>query len=195
MIKKNFVIAMLIFLTPILVILSSTIWYYSGASLPEGRVNNGQLLSPPIDVGKLGVTYDYQPFNIETIERDWMIFQFIKGDCSLICDDAAYVARQANIALNRESIRVSRFLLSDSDKNFDILEKYKPLNHGTYGESSLITKEFESQNINPFEEGSLFVVDPLGNIIMFYGPKEDKNENFKQILEDLKKLLRVSKIG
>ena len=195
MIKKNFVIAMLIFLTPILVILSSTIWYYSGASLPEGRVNNGQLLSPPIDVGKLGVTYDYQPFNIETIERDWMIFQFIKGDCSLVCDDAAYVARQANIALNRESIRVSRFLLSDSDKNFDILEKYKPLNHATYGESSLITKEFESQNINPFEEGSLFVVDPLGNIIMFYGPKEDKNENFKQILEDLKKLLRVSKIG
>ena len=195
MIKKNFVIAMLIFLTPILVILSSTIWYYSGASLPEGRVNNGQLLSPPIDVGKLGVTYDYQPFNIETIERDWMIFQFIKGDCSLICDDAAYVARQANIALNRESIRVSRFLLSDSDKNFDILEKYKPLNHGTYGESSLITKEFESHNINPFEEGSLFIVDPLGNIIMFYGPKEDKNENFKQILEDLKKLLRVSKIG
>ena len=186
---------MLIFLTPILVILSSTIWYYSGASLPEGRVNNGQLLSPPIDVGKLGVIYDYQPFNIETIERDWMIFQFIKGDCSLICDDAAYVARQANIALNRESIRVSRFLLSDSDKNFDILEKYKPLNHATYGASSLITKEFESQNINPFEEGSLFVVDPLGNIIMFYGPKEDKNENFKQILEDLKKLLRVSKIG
>jgi hypothetical protein len=30
-------------------------------------------------------------------------------------------------------------------------------------------------------------VDPLGNIIMFYGPKEDKNENFKQNLEDLKK--------
>ena len=45
---------MLIFLTPILVILSSTAWYYSGASLPEGRVNNGQLLSPPIDVGELG---------------------------------------------------------------------------------------------------------------------------------------------
>ena len=195
MIKKNFVIAMLIFLTPILVILSSTVWYYSGASLPEGRVNNGQLLSPPIDVGELGVTYEYQPFNIETIERDWMIFQFIKDDCSSTCDDAAYVARQANIALNRESIRVSRFLLSESDKDYDILEKYKPLNHATYGEDSLIAKEFESQNINPFEEGSLFIVDPLGNIIMFYGPKEDKNENFKQILEDLKKLLRVSKIG
>ena len=195
MIKKNFVIAMLIFLTPILVILSSTAWYYSGASLPEGRVNNGQLLSPPIDVGELGVTYEYQPFNIETIERDWMIFQFIKDDCSSTCDDAAYVARQANIALNRESIRVSRFLLSESDKDYDILEKYKPLNHATYGEGSLIAKEFESQNINPFEEGSLFIVDPLGNIIMFYGPKEDKNENFKQILEDLKKLLRVSKIG
>ena len=162
---------MLIFLTPILVILSSTVWYYSGASLPEGRVNNGQLLSPPIDVGEL------------------------KGDCSSTCDDAAYVARQANIALNRESIRVSRFLLSESDKDYDILEKYKPLNHATYVEGSLIAKEFESQNINPFEEGSLFIVDPLGNIIMFYGPKEDKNENFKQILEDLKKLLRVSKIG
>ena len=186
---------MLIFLTPILVILSSTVWYYSGASLPEGRVNNGQLLSPPIDVGELGVTYEYQPFNIETIERDWMIFQFIKGDCSSTCDDAAYVARQANIALNRESIRVSRFLLSESEKDYDILKKYKPLNHATYSEDSLIAKEFESQNIDPFEEGSLFIVDPLGNIIMFYGPKEDKNENFKQILEDLKKLLRVSKIG
>ena len=88
---------------------------------------------------------------------------------------------------NRYSLFPIRYL--------DIWEKYKPLNHATYGEGSLIAKEFESQNINPFEEGSLFVVDPLGNIIMFYGPKEDKNENFKQILEDLKKLLRVSKIG
>ena len=195
MIKKNFVIAMLIFLTPILVILSSTIWYYSGASLPEGRVNNGQLLSPPIDIGKLGVTYDYQPLNIETIERDWMIFQFVKGECSSTCDDAAYVARQANIALNRESIRVSRFLLTEPDKNFNVLEKYQPLNHATYSEGSLIVNEFKNQNINPFEDGSLFIADPLGNIIMFYGPKEDKNINFKQILEDLKKLLRVSKIG
>ena len=174
---------MLIFLTPILVILSSTIWYYSGASLPEGRVNNGQLLSPSIDVGKLGVTYDYQALNIESIERDWMIFQFIKGDCSSTCDDAAYVARQANIALNRESIRVTRFLLSEPDKNFNILEKYKPLNHATYGEGSLITKEFESQNIDPFEEGSLFIVDPLGNIIMFYVQKKIKMKTLSRFLK------------
>ena len=195
MIKKNFMIALLIFLTPILVILSSTIWYYSGSFLPEGRVNNGQLLSPPIEMGKLGVTFDYQPFNIETIERDWMIFQFIKDVCSDICDDAAYVARQTNIALNRESIRVSRFLLTEEDKNFDIIEKYQPLNHATYDNDSKIVQEFQNQNIDPFEDGSLFIVDPLGNVIMFYGHKEDKNENFKQILEDLKKLLRVSKIG
>ena len=146
-------------------------------------------------MGKLGVTFDYQPFNIETIERDWMIFQFIKDVCSDICDDAAYVARQTNIALNRESIRVARFLLTAEDKNFDIIEKYQPLNHATYNDDSKIVQEFQNQNINPFEDGSLFIVDPLGNVIMFYGYKEDKNENFKQILEDLKKLLRVSKIG
>jgi hypothetical protein len=47
--NKGFITALLIFLTPILVITVSTVWYYSGYG-PEERVNYGHLLTDPIDI-------------------------------------------------------------------------------------------------------------------------------------------------
>ena len=46
--------AFIIFLTPILVLIASTLFFYIGYS-PEGRTNNGQLVDPPIDLSALKI--------------------------------------------------------------------------------------------------------------------------------------------
>ena len=46
--------AFIIFLTPILVLIASTLFFYIGYS-PEGRTNNGQLIEPPIDLSALKI--------------------------------------------------------------------------------------------------------------------------------------------
>jgi hypothetical protein len=50
-----------------------------------------------------------------------------------------------------------------------------------------LLQQFPSQQ----REHTLFVVDPLGNLMMSY----DARQNPRGLLEDLKKLLRLSHIG
>ena len=46
--------AFIIFLTPIVVVIASTLFFYSGYS-PDGRTNNGQLVEPPIELSSLEI--------------------------------------------------------------------------------------------------------------------------------------------
>ena len=78
--NKGFLIALLIFLTPIVVITVSTIWYYSGYG-PEERVNYGLLLANPIDIGDLDLELDYQYLDVDSMERKWMLVHFINDTC------------------------------------------------------------------------------------------------------------------
>jgi hypothetical protein len=50
---------------------------------------------------------------------------------------------------------------------------------------------FEQAFEAPSAEGSVYLIDPLGNLVMRYGPEA----NPKGMLEDLKHLLKLSKIG
>ena len=107
--NKGFITALLIFLTPILVITVSTVWYYSGYG-PEERVNYGHLLIDPIDVGNLNLELDYQNLNVDSMERKWMLVHFINDTCLESCADLIYVARQVNVLLARQQTRVKRYI-------------------------------------------------------------------------------------
>ena len=87
---KGFLIAMIIFGTPFLVISLSTFWYYAGLG-PKATVNYGTMINPPVDLGSLELELDYQPLNIDSMERKWMIIHFIDERCNEACLEAFYV--------------------------------------------------------------------------------------------------------
>ena len=191
--NKGFITALLIFLTPIVVITVSTIWYYSGYG-PEERVNYGLLLSDPIDIGELDVELDYQYLDVDSMERKWMLVHFINDTCLESCADLIYVARQVNVLLARQQTRVKRYIaapiaLKPSLENF--FSTYQDLNYIEIKDESRIMKAFELNNIDPFDQPNMFVIDPIGNIILHYSGEVDG----KKLLTDLKKLLGASKIG
>ena len=191
--NKGFITALLIFLTPIVVITVSTIWYYSGYG-PEERVNYGLLLSDPIDIGDLDLELDYQYLDVDSMERKWMLVHFINDTCLESCADLIYVTRQVNVLLARQQTRVKRYIaapiaLKPSLENF--FSTYQDLNYIEIKDESRIMKAFELNNIDPFDQPNMVVIDPIGNIILHYSGEVDG----KKLLTDLKKLLGASKIG
>ena len=191
--NKGFITALLIFLTPIIVITVSTVWYYSGYG-PEEKVNYGRLLSEPIDVGTLDLELDYQNLNVDSMERKWMLVHFINDACLESCADLIYVARQVNVLLARQQTRVKRYIaapLKVKPKLENFFTTYQDLNFIEIKDQSKTVREFKKSGIDPFAQPNMFVIDPIGNIILHYSGEVDG----KKLLADLKKLLGASKIG
>ena len=191
--NKGFIIALLIFLTPIIVITVSTVWYYSGYG-PEEKVNYGRLLSDPIDVGTLDLELDYQNLNVDSMERKWMLVHFINDACLESCADLIYVARQVNVLLARQQTRVKRYIAAPIEvkpKLENFFTTYQDLNFIEVKDQSATIREFKKNGIDPFTQPNMFVIDPIGNIILHYSGEVDG----KKLLADLKKLLGASKIG
>ena len=191
--NKGFITALLIFLTPIVVITVSTVWYYSGYG-PEEKVNYGHLLSEPIDIGTLDLELDYQNLNVDSMERKWMLVHFINGACLESCADLIYVARQVNVLLARQQTRVKRYIAAPIElkpKLENFFTTYQDLNFIEVKDQSSTIREFKKNGIDPFTQPNIFVIDPIGNIILHYSGEVDG----KKLLADLKKLLGASKIG
>ena len=191
--NKGFITALLIFLTPIIVITVSTVWYYSGYG-PDEKVNYGRLLSNPIDVGTLDLELDYQNLNVDSMERKWMLVHFINDACLESCADLIYVARQVNVLLARQQTRVKRYIAAPIEikpKLENFFTTYQDLNFIEVKDQSTTIQEFKKNGIDPFAQPNIFVIDPIGNIILHYYGEVDG----KKLLADLKKLLGASKIG
>ena len=191
--NKGFLIAMIIFGTPFLVISLSTFWYYAGLG-PKTTVNYGTMISPPVDLGSLELELDYQPLNIDSMERKWMIIHFIDDRCNEACLEAFYFSRQINTAIGREKDRVKRFYVASTKTNEKIKKLFQDETNLTLISAKnldLLRQKMVEAGINPFVQPGFFLADPLGNIILSYQGDIDP----KKILSDIKKLLRASKIG
>ncbi|HJL96352.1 MAG TPA: hypothetical protein QF379_05095 [SAR86 cluster bacterium] len=190
--KKNYgrLVAAVIFLTPILVLISSSIFYYSGYS-PEGTVNKGSLLKEPIQLKEMSLQVDSGPLANE-FPGKWAVVQFVQGECLENCWKTLYSSRQINIRLAKDSSRVVRYLISIGTKGLSEtsiakIENEYPLLH-------LGTIEIEKTPINiinRLKDSPYILVDPLGNGILIY----DSSLPSGELLKDIKKLLQNSKIG
>ena len=190
--KKNYgrLIASIIFLTPILVLMTSSAFYYGGYS-PEGSVNKGTLLEEPIQLDNLDLRVDTGPLANE-FPGKWTIVQFVKGDCLENCWKTLYSSRQINIRLAKDSSRIVRYLISIGSEELStssaskIENEYPLLNLGT-----IKLENTPSKVIERLEDSPYMLIDPLGNGILIY----DSSLPSGELLQDIKKLLQNSKIG
>mgnify|MGYP001471589250 FL=1 len=191
--NKGFLLALIIFGTPFLVISLSTFWYYAGLG-PKATVNYGTMIDPPVDLGSLELELNYQPLNIDSMERKWMIIHFLDDRCNEDCLEAFYFSRQINTAIGREKDRVKRFYVASSktqEKVKKLFQSEKNLTAISAKNLNLLRQKMTEAGINPFIQPGFLLADPLGNIILSYQGDIDP----KKILSDIKKLLRASKIG
>lgn len=120
----------------------------------------------------------------------WTVVHVGDGECTDACQQALYKTRQVRKALGKEDRRVQRFFLltDDSPLAQNVQQEHPALK--VFSAETLLTTDFLAA-ITPYDQQDIFLVDPLGNLIMRFTP----NIGMKDIHKDLKKLLKVSQIG
>ena len=115
------------------------------------------------------------------------------GTCDESCLRRLYDTRQVRLALDREMDRVQRVFVADSDCcELKALRASHPdliLVQDTEAAAPLLAMlpgEAAAQ-----ESHRVYLIDPLGNLMMFY----PLDAPAKGMLEDMKRLLRLSQIG
>lgn len=181
--RLNLGVLALVFFGPLLV----AIWMYSTGQLnPASRSNHGALLEPVINIG------DVLPGSPVTGVADgrWLMLYAYDGACDDGCREGLYRLRQTRLMLGSEIDRVVRvFLHGDTppDTVFIANEHQGLITTQEAGLSSLLTTRRPAE----LPDGGYYLVDPLGNLVMYFRPDMDPSE----MVDDIKRLLKLSRIG
>jgi hypothetical protein len=152
------------------------LFYLSREGGVWGTTNRGEFVSPAVTVQSLQIR-DRQNQAV-TEGGTWWLWVVPVNACEGECEHALHQLRQLHALLNKDANRVRRALVqSGSPEISAIAARYPKL-------------EFFSGRIQDLKPG-VYIVDPIGNLVFRY-PLADAG---KPVLEDLKKLLRVSQIG
>jgi hypothetical protein len=159
----------------------ATAMYKFSFWVPEGRSYHGALIGNGQTVADLGVQ-DVAP------GETWQLLVTAPTGCAEDCQELVYAARQIHIGLGREASRASHALATTevpADYAAKLQQEYPQLKrHGLDG--AAYGKATESLG-----GAQLWIVDPHGNLVLRY----DAKARGKQILNDLRHLLKLSNIG
>ena len=186
-----------LFFVPLL----GSFWLYYGTGWrPAGHVNHGELISPPRPLGNVSLPRialgplrpgELSPSEPTLFRSTWTLTYIGDGSCDAACRETLYVMRQTRLALGTDMTRVARvFLVTGNccDRTFLAREHAGIIvldATGAPGEKLL--GDFPPQD----RAHSLYIVDPLGNLMMRY----DVRRYPRGLLIDLRKLLELSDIG
>lgn len=158
------------------------VMYFGNWLVPSSSTNNGQLLLPPSNIESLSLE-DKQGLLWPAVGQSltWLMLYYESQPCQDTCVEQMQLMRQVHIALGKESGRIQRVLvLPDLSENMQLEQQYPHL------------QLLQSYNPDQFAMGKgLYIVDPNGNIMMYY----PANDIGQAVRKDLKKLLRNSTIG
>ena len=172
-------------------------WYLSSNMNWMGNgTNNGELITPVVTTERnelIGFD-DFSRKNMDELKGHWVLVNVIpNNDCNTVCQQAIHKTKQLRLMMNKDLTRIRRLVLIILEVNADKAQHWwkddarlirtKPV-------SSLVEKLKKIRNGN-VPEGMLFIMDPLGNLMMQYEPEFDPYK----VKSDLRKLLKISQIG
>lgn len=162
--------------------------FYWGA--PSGSVNYGELIKikkalPDVALRKTnGVT-----FNISQLRGKWIMLVVDSGECGEFCRKKLYYMRQVRLMQKNKMERIERVWLIDDDKipEAGIKEDFK----GTIFINARDNKLLKEIPAKISRHDHIYMIDPLGNLMMRFPKDIDPSKMAK----DIKRLLKVSQIG
>jgi hypothetical protein len=188
-----------LFISPLVL---AWLMYTGTIGFKPGSVQNyGELVQPPVPVDWQNIVSSLptgnglnNPDNAASFSGFWIVLHVMPADCLSPCQEAIYGLRQVHRASGRDQHRIRIALLlagagpfESTAKLRDIYPKFQLL-EGSGGD---IPPVFEAiaDKFSSASTGSSFLIDPMGNIMMFYAAGFDPND----LKKDLKRLLKWSK--
>ena len=170
-------------------------WYYARhPELIEKTSNYGSLIQPvrQLDVVSLLSKPLRTLDELGQIRGRWLLLQAAAGDCGPECADTLHKTHQGWLMLNKEMPRVKRLLLVEPSSG-------AAESHAVKGDDALLIagsdpammRELAAALGKPLTDGMVVLLDPLGNLVLWY----DGGFDPYKMVKDLKHLLKASQIG
>jgi len=173
---------------------------YNFTDIGKGDVEGsyGQLIVPPVPLPNIQLQEPSAGGASHDLHGKWSLLHITQSECLLDCKDILQRMSALRVALGKDTGRLQlllgtiesgsvdklrEFLANYSEKRILLLPDIKPASRDDVGTGSTTTPRYES--------GKLYLIDPLGNLMMSYPANSDPDG----ILRDLKRLLRYSRIG
>jgi cytochrome oxidase Cu insertion factor (SCO1/SenC/PrrC family) len=182
--KRKLFLLMAVMIAPIA--LSYMLFFWGP---PSGSVNYGELIEvkvlPDVALRKTnGVA-----FNISQLHGKWIMLVVDSGVCEESCRKKLYYMRQVRLMQKNEMERIERVWLIDDDKapEIGIKEDFK----GTVFINAKDNELLKEIPAKISRHDHIYIIDPLGNLMMRFPKDADPSKMAK----DIKRLLKISQIG
>ena len=171
---------------PILIAYALNVLYPGWA--PFGTSNRGALVEPARSLSAEGLrSADGEPLGAAPFAERWTLVAVHGAGCGDACEHALVRMRQTRLALGKDADRLQGWLVVDEAATApvrELVERYR-------GVRLLEATQRWTAALGASAPGTVFLVDPQGYLVLRYDPSLADDA----ILKDLKRLLRISKIG
>jgi len=160
---------------------------------PGGRNNYGTLIDPrtrPIPA-MASTTLDGRPEKLEQYAGKWIMLKVGGGACPKACEDQLFAMRQWRLMQGKNMDRIERVWLVTDDQPLDTMtiRKYDGMHLLRAPAASVGAWLPAEQGTQPSDH--IYLIDPLGNLMMRFPP----NPDVRKVYKDIAKLLKASAIG
>jgi cytochrome oxidase Cu insertion factor (SCO1/SenC/PrrC family) len=193
--RLTLILVVALFLLPVV----AATWLYLSGWRPEGKsLAHGELVQPARALGDAELrTMDGAPYRLSTLRGSWVMVYLGPLPCAEACRNSLYKMQQVRLAQGRDAPRVERVMIAanaGSDALRELARQYPGMFAVSGARATLQTlaREFVSNRGTAIDvPGRVYLIDPIGNLVMSYAPDADPSGMRK----DLARLLRLSQVG
>ena len=177
--RRNMILIIVAFVLPIILakFALQDQWFNYGVT------NKGSLIDNELTLTKLGV-------DNSQLDKQWLMLYRLPQSCQKACQQALVSINNTYIALGKEMPRVTPVGLTNNQLPETVLNQIRS-QHWQF-------KTLPNQAKEQLESSQLLIVDPLGNVVLAHdipAQVQQLPQFGKNILADMKKLLKYSRIG
>ncbi|RPG01167.1 MAG: hypothetical protein CBC11_005425 [Proteobacteria bacterium TMED51] len=188
--RLTLIALMALFLSPVL-----AAWLWT----PDTFRNRGELIDPPQPLVNVPmISPDGSDVDLTNLFGRWTYVFFVEAGCDESCKQLADAVERVRLSQGKNEKRVRLMVitlspdaLSSVDEIRLIMPKTIVLGVNAADKEQLLPQFMSSGEASALQSGSIFLVDPMGNLMMSYPAKADPTD----LRKDISRLLRASRIG
>jgi hypothetical protein len=160
---------------------------------PRARTNYGELVEPQRPASAIaGRSGAGRPFAMDDLRGKWIFVTPQAGPCDADCIARLYAMRQVRATTGKDMERIERVLLLTGGATLPpLLAAEHPGLISVQADAAAVAMALAPDGPTGAEIGHVYLIDPLGNLMMRFPRQADPN----RMKKDIAKLLRASRIG
>jgi len=175
--RKEFWVLLAMFILPIAF---GTLFFYANPNyFSESTVNYGELIRPVILTDENDIEIDGDA----SLEGIWTMV-YISSRCDDACEKAVADMKTIRTLMNDDMRRIQRMIIIEDSSS--------PISNDENLIKARLNSEKLKESLAKYTENAIYLIDPIGNIMLYYEPK---NIDIRLVIKDLKRLFKYSRIG